>query len=139
SHGPLANVGAQPPGRRGGASLPVSLTRAGSAAAGWILLMASMVTSRSLSPMVVAIAAEAGPNVGVSAGARGAGNHDPGSGPPVTTEANRHAALHPTAPILRWRRPARQEPVQPPARKGRGPDLVKRFGAARPERADAVA
>jgi hypothetical protein len=51
-----------------------------------ILLMASMVTGRSLSPIVNGIAAEAGPNVDLS-GVSMHANHEAGSGRPVATEA----------------------------------------------------
>jgi hypothetical protein len=54
---------------------------------GSIRLMASMVLGLSLSPMVNGIAAEPGPHVDLSVSARGADDHEAGSGRPVTTEA----------------------------------------------------
>jgi hypothetical protein len=66
--------------------LPETNVRAPVKCSGWILLMASMVTGRSLSPIVNGIAAKAGPNVDLS-GVSMHANHEAGSGRPVATEA----------------------------------------------------
>src|SRR5262245_13260649 len=80
---------------------------------GWILLMASVVTGRSLSPIGTRdLGFAPGPSVEVS-GRSVSPHHDAGSGRPVSTEALDDSLLLWAAPILRRRRSACQDRRRP--------------------------